>query len=271
VGRVFSQESGVNPARFPFPIPARRSQSLAPRLPTPDTLLTMRPPFGSPTLLLIPTALEMNRLEDQGGFGQGLCLCNLCGFGPVAAAARCAQLLAEIRPARVILTGIAGAYDIERHPVESALEFGEVAIDGVGAGQGSAFEGPPALGFPQWPGSPGTTPHPVVDSLPLAAGGEAGGARLLTTCSASADEGEARQRLERHPQAVAEDMEGFAVGLACSLFGTPLRIVRGISNRVGDRQPENWRIPGALAAARELVLRILTGEEGDTERGAPLG
>ncbi len=219
--------------------------------------------FGSPTLLLVPTELELRRLRDQGGFGLGLCLTHLCGFGPVAAAARSAQLLADLRPARVILTGIAGAYDVEQHPPGSALEFGAVALEGVGAGQGAGFEGPPALGFPQWPGSPGTTPHPVVDTLPLATtSGEAEGALLLTTCAASTSDEEVAQRLERFPRAIAEDMEGFAVAMACALARTPLRIVRGISNRVGDRRPENWRIPAALAASRERVLQLLESGEG---------
>jgi futalosine hydrolase len=221
----------------------------------------MTPSLGSPTLLIVPTQLELARLNDLGGFGQGTCLVAQCGFGPVAAAARTAQLIAEIGPKRVLLVGIAGAYDDVAHPIGSALEFGEVALHGVGAGEGDAFEGPPSLGFPQWPGSPGTCPHPVVDSLPLSAphAGELG--HLLSTCAASKGADDADRRLAMFPKAVAEDMEGFAVALACALNGTPLRIVRGISNRVGDREPANWRIPAALASARELALDLLNGGE----------
>jgi len=221
----------------------------------------MNASLGSPTLLLVPTELELRRLRDQGGFGVGFCLVSLCGFGPVAAAARTAQLLAELRPSRVLLVGIAGAYDTLSHPIGSTWEFGEVAVDGVGAGQGEAFQGPPALGFPQWPGSPGTTIHPVVDSLPLASPEGSSGPLLLTTCSAAASEEEVAQRQARFPRAVAEDMEGFAVAMACALFRAPLRIVRGISNRVGDRDATGWRIPAALASSRERALEILASEE----------
>ena len=52
-----------------------------------------------------------------------------------------------------------------------------------------------------------------------------------------------------------------AVAMACALVGTPLRIVRGVSNEVGDREPRNWRIPLALAAARELALKILASDD----------
>ena len=58
----------------------------------------------------------------------------------------------------------------------------------------------------------------------------------------------------------AEDMEGFAVAMACALNETPLRIVRGISNEVGDREPANWRIPLALGAARELAMEVLESD-----------
>jgi len=225
----------------------------------------MSPSLGSPTLVLVPTRLELDRLRDLGGFGSGRCLVHLCGFGPVAAAARSAQLLAQLRPARVLLVGIAGAYDSEQQPVGTAQEFGEVGLHGVGAGVGDDFQGPPALGFPQWPGSPGTTPHPVVDSLPLAAAAPEPGT-LLTTCAAAASEVDCRRRRERFPDAVAEDMEGFGVALACALADVPLRIVRGYSNRAGDRRPESWRIPAALHAALERARTVLEEDGGWAER-----
>ncbi len=225
-----------------------------------DTL-GMTPSLGSPTLLIVPTQLELARLKDLGGFGMGTCVVAQCGFGPVAAAARTAQLIAEIGPKRVLLVGIAGAYDSESHPIGTAIEFGEVALHGVGAGEAQNFEGPPSLGFPQWPGSPGTCAHPVVDNLPLGVPSGTQFGQLLTTCAASKGEVETARRREMFPKAVAEDMEGFAVALSCALNETPLRIVRGISNQVGDREPANWRIPAGLAAARELAMELLN--EGD--------
>lgn len=213
------------------------------------------------TLVLIPTDLELRRLEDQGGIDASLGQVELCGFGPIAAAARTAQLLASHKPARVLLIGIAGAYDPEAHAVGTALEFSSVAVEGIGAGEGETAKSPPALGFPQWPGSACTTPHPILDEIALAS---AQGPELLTTCSASDSPEHAALRRKRHPNAAAEDMEGFAVAMACALNEVPLRIVRGISNAVGDRDPANWRIPLALGAARELALEILGNQSGWT-------
>lgn len=209
------------------------------------------------TLCLVPTPVEEHRLVDQGGFPSDLALVRLCGFGPVAAAARASQLLAELRPQRVLLVGIAGAYDVESHPVGEAFEPDAVALHGVGAGEGEDHLGPPALGFPQWPGENGE--GSIEDRLRLAAPDGADGL-LLTTCAASSNPAEAALRHARFPDAVAEDMEAFAVAIACTLAGVPCRVIRGISNLVGDRDPAHWRIPSALAAARRLALVALEGE-----------
>ena len=64
------------------------------------------------TLVLVPTELELQRLEDQGGLDPGLARVLLSGFGPIAAAARTAQLLELERPERVLWVLFdADAYD----------------------------------------------------------------------------------------------------------------------------------------------------------------
>lgn len=224
----------------------------------------MSPSLGSPPLVLVPTALELARLEDLGGFGSQA-LVALCGFGPVASAARTAELVARLSPSRIVLVGIAGAYDASLDPIGSALEFGAVAIHGIGVGEGAQHLPPPALGFPQWPAGEHPLRPAVFDRLELAPGG---GALLLTTCAASASAEEAGERKRRFPEARAEDMEGFAVAFAARLGGVPTTIVRGISNQVGDRARERWSIPRALASARELALCVLAREAGSSTRGA---
>ena len=208
-------------------------------------------------MLLVPTALELRRLEDQGGFDSSLVELYLCGFGPVASAARSAALIAQKNPARVVLIGIAGSYDPERLPVGSASSFDAVAIEGIGVGEGERALAPPALGFPQWPGGAGVaTVHDRLE-LARAPASKVRSPLLLTTCCASDSPAHAALRRRKFPDAAAEDMEGFGVALACELQGVPCTIVRGISNVVGDRDPAHWRIPAALAAARTLVLELL--------------
>jgi futalosine hydrolase len=160
-----------------------------------------------------------------------------CGFGLAAAGAGAAHAIATHRDdagGGVILAGAAGTYDPGRLAIGAALDAGAVRIDGIGAGGA----GPAALGFAE------------SDVIALSgAGGE-----LLSVAEAAATPADAAARSARHPAAVAEEMEGFAVAVAASLFGVPLRIVRGASNMAGDRDHASWRLADALAAVRARIL-----------------
>lgn len=225
---------------------------------------------GAPTLILVPTELELARLADEGGFPAGCGLVHLCGFGPIAAAARTGALLERLQPARVVLVGIAGSYDLARLPVGSAAQFRAAAVEGIGVGEGERLLAPPQLGFPQWPAREhASAVHDTLDLTVIeranTSGGTSGvpsgaiGELVLSTCAASDSREHARLRTKRFPTAVAEDMEAFGVALACALASTPLTVVRGISNEVGNRDPKSWRIPAALRAARALTLELLAG------------
>jgi futalosine hydrolase len=219
-------------------------------------------------LILVPTEMERRRLDPvlAPAIGQG-CSVALCGFGPVAAAARTAQLLAEHAPERVLLVGIAGRLD-DRLAVGAAYRFERVACYGVGAGSGGAFVSAGVMGWQQWPGdADGTSLHgcgPIGDEIgkltSSAVGGDDGGGRaglLLTVCAAAASAEDVRLRRQTFPAAAAEDMEGFAVAFACRLRGVPVGIIRGISNTAGDRDTSRWQVAASLEAAGRLALRVM--------------
>jgi futalosine hydrolase len=219
-------------------------------------------------LILVPTEMERRRLDPilAPAMVRG-CSVALCGFGPVAAAARTAQLLAEHAPDRVLLVGIAGRLD-DRLAVGAAYQFERVACYGVGAGSGGEFVSAGAMGWQQWPGDAGgTSPHggdpigdEIGDLMSCTTGGDDGGGRaglLLTVCAAAASAEDVRLRTQTFPAAAAEDMEGFAVAFACRLRGVPVGIIRGISNTAGDRDPSRWQVAAALEAAGRLALQAL--------------
>jgi len=221
------------------------------------------------TLLLFPTDVERLGVGDVGGNTNGAAVAEICGFGPVAAGARTAQLLSRIRPRHVVLVGIAGTYDEHRLPVGAAATFDEVVLDGVGAGQGAGFQDAAALGFAHWPGSDDTCRDPVSERLlldPLPGADSAAPNRLLvTTCAASASPSEAAARRGTYQDALAEDMEAFAVALACALHRVPVSVVRGISNVAGDRQRSNWKVEAALQGAARLLEDVLERNTPESE------
>jgi futalosine hydrolase len=232
-------------------------------------------------LVLVPTPFERQRLmtalREHGSVDADLASPMLCGFGPIAAAARTAGLIAQQPPDHVLLIGIAGTFDPAELPVGTACQFTDVACHGIGVGSGPSFLSAWQMGWPQFVGQP-------FAGQPLARmGGEAvlgdclslqtidvpdvrTAGLLVTCCAASADERDANERRQRFPDAMAEDMEGFGVAMACAMAGVPLCIVRGISNRVGDRDRGNWRVDAAIAAAADMTIRLVRQIEG-ADRG----
>lgn len=211
-------------------------------------------------LILVPTESERRVVEPLLRVAPADQIA-LCGFGVVAAAARAAMLVAAVRPRRVVLVGIAGRLSDEL-PLGGAALFTEVACDGIGVGAGAAHLPAARIGWPQWPGEPGPPPSaPIGDAITLApvdlTGAPAGGL-LLTVAAGSATGAEAAFRRSAWPTATAEDMEGFAVALACALATVPCAIVRGIANDAGDRDHARWQSRLALESAAALVNSLLT-------------
>jgi len=214
------------------------------------------------TLILVPTERERTLIEPafEAAWG-GRARVEFCGFGPVVAAARTADLIANHRPTHVLLVGIAGRLS-DRLAIGAAYVFDRVACHGVGAGSGDAFIHAEALGWQQWPGDGLDSATRIGDVLPCSSGGGVGPQQaglLLSTCAASACAADVNARLRLFPDAAAEDMEGFAVAAACRLAGIPLDIVRGISNTAGDRDHSHWQIDAACRAAASLAAAILGG------------
>ena len=205
------------------------------------------------TLVLVPTEFELEFLSLAllQRIKNSNCEICICGFGPIVSGIRTTQLIAEHSPKQVLLTGIAGALDL-RIPVGTSIEFDMAICFGIGAGSGDDFISASEMGWSQWPDAP-----QISDSIRLCDDNVAACVPLLTCCSASANEHDVQLRLKKHPNAVAEDMEGFSVATACRFTGIPARIVRGISNRAGDRNKENWRVRDAMLAVEKSLLKVL--------------
>lgn len=210
-------------------------------------------------LILIPTPMEMDQLQEVIDPPKHTEIAmQLCGLGPIAAAARAGNLISRYQPDRVLLIGIAGTFDAKRYPVGSAHRFSQTCCDGIGVGTGDSFMSASQLGWHQFAGA--DAQPEIGDTLPLDSGfvhGIPASGTLLTCCSASDSATTAAARRKRFPDANAEDMEGYAVAMACNLANVPLQIVRGISNEVGDRNRAAWEIEKGIHAAAELATKLM--------------
>ena len=86
--------------------------------------------------------------------------------------------------------------------------------------------------------------------------GKAAYGRMLTVVGASADGNQARERA-RQFQAVAENMEGYALALAGHRFGCRTAEIRGISNGAGDRDKSRWDFEKAIVPPQKVLLEYL--------------
>lgn len=213
---------------------------------------------SSKWLLLIPTEFERGFAADSISPNLSV-IVEVCGFGPIVPAARTVQLIQQHRPDHVLLIGIAGSYD-DRLEIGAAYPFVSVACYGVGAGTGESFQPAEKMGWHHWLDS--NSDSSIGDTIPISVKIPVdclvpAQPQLLTVCAAAANEQDVAQRREKFPLAVAEDMEGFAVAAACELCKCPVSIVRGISNRAGDRKKENWKISEAMASAVALASLMM--------------
>lgn len=236
-------------------------------------------------MFLIPTSFEREILRSrwpQNLFtiaGQKIQVAQ-CGFGTIVSAAQTIRLIQQYRPTSTLLMGIAGTYT-DRLQIGQAYCFNEVGCYGVGIGSGAGFISAEKAGWQHWEGNGNSAPigdrislHPTTSFFlknrpnPQPDGNspqanrddrfvDATAGCLLTVAAASANVEQSQQKLTAFQDAEAEDMEGFGVAVACRLAGVPLTIVRGISNRAGDRDKSNWKIDEALLSAAALSQKLI--------------
>ena len=180
----------------------------------------------------------------------GLAAC-ITGVGPVNAGIALGRILALHHEITGVLhLGLAGTFDPARAPLGSCTlvteeiwpEYGLLGDDGIDA---------PGLGFAQWE-------HDglrIIDRLPLHTDltdlglpqpTDAIPGISLTVAGVSADAKRAHMLAQRY-RPLSENMEGFAVALACARQQIPCVELRALSNKVGSRAREDRAFPLALA------------------------
>ena len=181
---------------------------------------------------------------------QGLAAC-ITGVGPVNAGIALGSILALCREVTGVLSfGLAGSFDPVRAPLGSCTlvteeiwpEYGLLGDDGIDAA---------GLGFAQWEHG-GLR---IIDRVPLHTEladfglpqpADAIPGISLTVAGVSASAKRADMLVRRY-QALSENMEGFAVALACARQRIPCVGLRAVSNKAGSRAREDRAFPLALA------------------------
>jgi nucleoside phosphorylase len=222
-------------------------------------------------ILLVPTPMEVEyllggsareRLESSQiatvEFAGRKIAAAICGMGFPAAFQETASILKrfldtqpeDIPPKRALLAGIAGTYDVERAQLGSAL-LGTVARLSIVGEIPETTSAPDSISILKRPGRPARLAVPDVAGEPVMEG------EIVTVLHPSESRAEAQRIRERYPDALAEEMEAYFAASAAATLGMELTVVRGISNVVGVMDKNEWGIPEALDAARNLLERVV--------------
>lgn len=185
----------------------------------------------------------------------------LAGVGPASAAASTATALARAGqtadgPYSLVLSaGIGGGF-AEVAGVGSLVVASQIIAADLGAETPDGFAGVDELGF----GSPRIAVADELAARWAAALREAGlpvhHGPILTLSTVTGTAETAQRLAKRYPGAGAEAMEGFGVAEAARQFGVPVLELRAISNAVGPRQRELWKIGDALQALEQACAKL---------------
>ena len=228
------------------------------------------------TLLIVAAVeSELDRLKAElnaraagavGGYAYYECpsgaapvFLGVTGVGVVSAALALAGFISKIEPDKIIMIGSAGALP------GSGLNVGDVVVasDEILSEMGLCTG--PGIGHCRLLGVAGdkqeiSLSQELSRSLLLAAQKSTGGVhgRFLTVVGVSADEAQARARA-RTFEALAENMEGYALALAGTRFGIEVGEIRAISNMAGNRDKSAWDLESANERAQSAVINYLKG------------
>ena len=155
----------------------------------------------------------------------------VCGIGPVEAALRTAQAVAELEPEAVLHIGIAGARGIPA----PALVLGSASVYCDVIDPSSLLKRIERIEPDAALLARVRAALPEAHVLPIATAGRVGGG---TACE-------------------VEAMEGFGVLRACALAGVPAVELRAVSNAPGEADRGTWSFEDAFAALGDAVARVL--------------
>ncbi|MEU7918013.1 futalosine hydrolase [Micromonospora zamorensis] len=206
------------------------------------------------TGLLVVTAVPAEAEAVRAGLTDPTVTVTPVGVGPAVAGAATARLLALAeaagRPYRAVVSaGVAGGFTGRVEVGDTVLGTASIAAD-LGAESPAGFIPVDELGMPPAmlgvggvvPTDPGLLAA-LRAALPAATTGP-----VLTVSTVTGTAASTEELRRRHPEAVAEAMEGYGVAVAAAQAGVPFAELRTISNPIGPRDRDAWRLREALTA-----------------------
>lgn len=227
-------------------------------------MMSMAPPTGRVDVLVVAAhppelvGLRNALTERLDGFVRNLrVVAKAIGIGMPAAGAGMANRLQQIQPRCVILLGTCGVYPglPQYRPNDVIVGTRIVLLDHAVLAGRAAFPDPMQIAIDA---------HALMATGVAAAGQRVQKASVATTLSLTTGD-ELAAKVHAATGCEAENLEAFAVGLACSAATVPYGVVLGVTNVVGGRGREDWRTyqrSAAVSAAECLISWMQQGAQG---------
>ncbi|MFF5176582.1 futalosine hydrolase [Micromonospora sp. NPDC000316] len=214
------------------------------------------------TGLLVVTAVPAEADAVRAGLTDATVTVAPVGVGPAVAGAATARLLALAEAARrpyraVVSAGVAGGFTGRAAVGDIVLGTASVAAD-LGAESPEGFIPVDELGMPPalLGGGSVVPADPQLLAALRAALPAATTGPVLTVSTVTGTAASTEELRRRHPTAVAEAMEGYGVAVAAAQAGVPFVELRTISNPIGPRDRDAWRLHEALTALTEAASAL---------------
>ncbi|MFA9559722.1 futalosine hydrolase [Evansella sp. AB-rgal1] len=179
----------------------------------------------------------------------------LAGVGPAVAAANTATALTFENYDLVISAGIGGGFP-NMAEVTSVAVATEIISADLGAETSEGFLPIEELGFGSSRVSVDIELVSTITKILSSQGLKVQSGPILTLSTVTGTTETAELLSKQYPGATAEAMEGFGVATAASIQGIPVLEIRTISNAVGPRNREAWKLKEALQSL-ETTFSVL--------------
>ena len=183
--------------------------------------------------------------------------CIVTGVGVAAAASGTAWMLASEPFELAVSLGIGGGFQ-PHAPVGSVVVSNRTVPADLGADSPAGFLPVSDLGFAPHVDQPDPDWSKRIKVALTCAGLNVVSGSVLSVSTVTGTAARTAELLARHPSAAAEAMEGYGVATAATMANIPYVEIRAISNAVGPRDREAWRIGEAMDVLA-TVGRALAG------------
>lgn len=179
------------------------------------------------------------------------------GVGLTAASFEITRLALSKTPDLIIQAGIAGCFTPPPALGEVVIVATEASGD-MGVWENGNWKNMAELSLlhPDLPPyEAGALPNPYLAAFTFLGLSHATG---ISVNQITTDQKMMEQLQKKHPAPLIESMEGAGLHYTCRMLQIPFLQLRGISNLVGERNKENWKIPLAIEQVNQSLIRLLT-------------